>query len=215
MDWNSIQVKLKGLGLYSGKIDGIPGSATATGMMAALDKLADLLPRQQSGAVGPAAAVPPPLLSPANSLFDAASAKRLSKAHPLIQKLMNEARKHLPFKVLDSQRGYAAQEIAYKRGHSKAHFGQSAHNWTPSVAVDIVPDPLDWNDLKSFKALQSLIGWYDDKKGAGRGLAKQMEIPIRWGGDWNMNEEHDEKLVDMPHYELHPWRNYAEKLYEG
>jgi peptidoglycan L-alanyl-D-glutamate endopeptidase CwlK len=37
-----------------------------------------------------------------------------------------------------------------------------------------------------------------------------MHIPLRWGGDWNFNGK-TAGLVDLPHYELHPWREWAKK----
>lgn len=132
--------------------------------------------------------------------FSEVSKKRLSGAHPLIQKVMNEAIKKYDFMMLDSQRGRAAQEEAFRKGNSKAHFGQSAHNWEPSVAVDVAPYPLDWNDRKRFIELAGII----------MPIAKGFKIPLRWGGDWNQNGIlTDEKLSDLPHYELHPWRDFA------
>ena len=106
----------------------------------------------------------------ANKKFDAGSAKRLNQAHPLLQKLMNAARDKVEFVILDSQRGRAAQEYAFKKGHSKVHFGNSAHNWSPSVAVDIAPGTnpakINWNRKGDFIALGKVIV----------PLAKQMGI---------------------------------------
>ncbi len=138
--------------------------------------------------------------------FDNASAKRLAKAHPLIQKVMNAAREKIAFTIMDSQRGRSAQEYAFKRGNSKAHFGQSAHNWSPAIAVDIAPIPLDWDDVQSFIALAHVI----------MPIAKQMSVSLRWGGDWNMDGSTKDGW-DFPHYELHPWRKFAEqcKPFEG
>lgn len=213
MNWADIQIRLKELGFDPGSPDGVPGTKTVSATMAALDRLGELLP-SKPGATKPAGVVPPPPSLPASS-FDALSQQRLKQAHPLLQKLMLNARERIPFRILDSLRGRAEQELAFRRGNSKAHFGQSAHNFKPAVALDIVPIPLDWEDTRSFRELQEVIGWYDAERKDGAGLALQMKIPCRWGGDWNMNGKADEKLVDMPHYELHPWRNYAEKLYEG
>lgn len=126
--------------------------------------------------------------------FTEKSAKRLALAHPDLQRLMNAAREKIEFEILDSQRGKLKQEEAFNTGHSKAHFGQSAHNWSPALALDIIPIPLDWEDIDSFVALSKVI----------LPLAKEMGIPISWGGHW-------QKLKDMPHYELSPWREYAKK----
>lgn len=141
--------------------------------------------------------------------FDKGSAERLKRAHPLLQKLMNAAIKEMPFMVLDSQRGRAAQELAFRQKRTKVHFGNSAHNWSPSVALDICPLPVDWKNTKPFVALSKII----------LRLAAEMKIPVRWGGDWNMNgKTSDEKFVDQPHYELMPWREFAKrdcKPFEG
>lgn len=141
--------------------------------------------------------------------FDKGSAERLARAHPLLQKLMNEAIKKTPFVILDSQRGKAAQELAFRQKRTKAHFGNSAHNWAPSIALDVCPLPVNWKNTKPFVVLaQQVI----------LPLANAMQIPIRWGGDWNMNGNiHDESFVDMPHYEMNPWRAWAKKskLFQG
>jgi peptidoglycan L-alanyl-D-glutamate endopeptidase CwlK len=133
--------------------------------------------------------------------LDRASAQRLAKAHPLLRKLFTEVAKRADIVILESQRGRAAQELAYRTKRSKARFGQSAHNWTPAIALDVCPKPIDWKNTKPFVRLAKEIVLP---------LAKEMEIPLRWGGDWNMNgKTEDEKFVDMPHYELTPWRSFA------
>lgn len=143
------------------------------------------------------------------TLFDAASAKRLANAHPDIQRLMNEARKVVEFRVLDSQRGRDAQERAFRAGNSKAHFGQSAHNWSPAIAVDLFPAPYDWNNRAAFVRLYEVIGRYDAKTGKGTGLAAKMKIPLRCGLDWNMDGVNAGDDWDGGHYEIHPWRDYS------
>jgi peptidoglycan L-alanyl-D-glutamate endopeptidase CwlK len=35
------------------------------------------------------------------------------------------------------------------------------------------------------------------------GIAAKMGIKIRWGGDWDRDEElHDQTFFDLPHFEL-------------
>lgn len=175
-----VQERLRALG-YNISADGKIGPQTLSAMSAALDKLNAPKPASE------------PVL-PINAKFDAASAKRLAGAHPMLQQLMNAARQKIAFTILDSQRGREAQEKAFREGHSKAHFGQSAHNWTPAIAVDIAPVPLDWNNVAAFDALAKVI----------LPLAKDMKIPITWGGSWAT-------LKDRPHYELSPWREFAKQ----
>ena len=124
----------------------------------------------------------------------AASQRRLDGAHPLLRELFGAVAQKTAIMVLDGQRGHAAQERAFALGHSRAHFGQSAHNWSPAVALDVVPAPVDWTDLGRFRALAGIV----------KAEAAVRKIPIAWGGDWV-------GLRDMPHYELDPWRAFAAK----
>jgi len=149
--------------------------------------------------------------------FGATSLAQLKKAHPLIQQILTEAIKVIDFKILDSTRGRAAQTKAFRTGHSKAQFGQSAHNYVPSIAVDLFPAPYDWDNTASFKRLYDVIGRYDKATGKGKGLALQLKIPLRCGFDWNMDDDATKTdQWDGGHYELHPWRDFAKnaKLFE-
>ena len=62
---------------------------------------------------------------------------------------------------------------------------KSKHNYFPSKAVDVVPFPLDWNDIESFKNLAIIV----KKK------AKELNIDVEWGGDWT-------SLKDYPHWQV-------------
>lgn len=136
--------------------------------------------------------------------FNKSSADRLKNAHPLLQQLMNAAIKEYNFIIADSQRGRRAQEAALKGGFSKVRFGQSAHNWSPALALDIYPAPYDpMTPREKFVDLQLYVI---------KPIAKHMVIPIRQGIDWNMNGElTDDRWVDLPHLELHPWREFAKR----
>lgn len=110
--------------------------------------------------------------------------------------------------MLDSTRGRAAQEKAFRDGNSKAKFGQSAHNYVPAIAVDLFPKPYSWSNLQAFDALSIVV----------MNIAKARGVPVRWGGDWNMDGARTTSDAwDKPHFELHPWREYAKKakLFEG
>lgn len=52
-------------------------------------------------------------------------------------------------------------------------------------AVDLVPYPLDWNDLTKFKKIADAM----------KQTAIELKINIEWGGDWS-------KTKDYPHFEL-------------
>ena len=65
--------------------------------------------------------------------LSSASRQRLDGAHPLLRELFLAVADKAAIEVLESQRGRSAQERAFALGHSRAHFGQSAHNWSPAI----------------------------------------------------------------------------------
>ena len=52
-------------------------------------------------------------------------------------------------------------------------------------AVDMVPWPVDWEDLERFEQMAEAM----------KTAAESLEIPIVWGGDWKT-------FYDAPHFEL-------------
>lgn len=142
--------------------------------------------------------------------FDAEDLARLERLHPLLKQLFMEGRKQIAFTIRDTNRGRADQEKAFNEHKSTVHFGDSAHNWSPSLAADIYPVPVNFKDpayAKLFVPLQI---------GILKPLAAKLNIPIRQGIDWNRNGNlTDDKWDDLPHVELFPWRDFAKhaKLY--
>lgn len=113
------------------------------------------------------------------------SQAKLNTCHSDLILLINEVAKTEKCAVICGHRGKAEQEKAYKSGTSKAKWGQSKHNNTPSLAVDVVPLPLDWDNIESFEKLGKIIMETADK----------LNIKIRWGRDFT-------GLKDYPHFEL-------------
>lgn len=122
--------------------------------------------------------------------FSKRSQDNLNTCHKNIIKLMMAAIKssHIDFSVICGYRSEKDQNKAYEDGKSYVKYPHGKHNKIPSMAVDIIPYPVDWNDIDRFTDLSKHI-----KK-----IAKELNISIWWGGDWN-------KLKDYPHYELLNW----------
>lgn len=134
--------------------------------------------------------------------FGKASLTSRAQLHPKLQAIVDAAIKEIDFKILDAVRGKAAQEKAFKQGNTKAHFGQSAHNYVPAIAMDLFPSPYDWDNTKAFIDLSKVI----------LRIAKEQGTPIRYGGDWDKDGKiNTTGLVDLPHYEMDPWRDWAKK----
>ena len=123
--------------------------------------------------------------------FSARSLKNLEQCHPLLQLLMYEAIKVTDFSVICGFRGEKEQNEAYARGNSKLKWPQSKHNQTPSLAVDIVPYPIDWNDERRFRTLGTVVKeiWAQLPE------EKKEGWSLSWGGDWKT-------FKDFPHFEL-------------
>ena len=104
------------------------------------------------------------------------------------------------FMVVEGVRTLKRQEELYAQGRTKP--GKIV-TWTmkskhiDGLAVDIAPcnkdGSINWNDLKMF----------DKMADAMFKAAKELNINIRWGSDWNMNGIKREKgETDSPHFEL-------------
>ena len=125
--------------------------------------------------------------------FGKTSNSRLETCDMRIQKLFNEVVKHFDCSILEGHRGKKAQNKAYKEGKSKVVYPDGKHNQIPSVAVDAVPYPIDWEDRERMTYFAGFV----------LGVALQMDLNIRWGGDWNMNTElKDNNFDDLPHFEI-------------
>lgn len=94
--------------------------------------------------------------------------------------------------VVCGHRTLAEQEDVYNAGLSKVQAGRSKHNFYPSLAIDVAPYPIDWEDVNRFIYLAGIV----------KAIAASKNIPIRWGGDWNMDNLLQEKFKDWGHFEI-------------
>lgn len=125
--------------------------------------------------------------------FGSKSKQALATAHPQLQALFNRVIQTYDCTVLQGFRTKEAQDAAVRAGASKTPWPQSKHNRTPSHAVDVAPFPIDWNDLRRFYHFAGFV----------QGVARQMGISLRWGGDWDGDGDFkDNKFNDLVHFEL-------------
>ncbi len=129
--------------------------------------------------------------------FGKRSKRNLETAEDSLQKLFNEVIKHFDCSVLCGHRGQEAQDGAYHSGHSKIKWPNGKHNSKPSKAVDVAPfyqgKGIPWEDKEKFILFAGFV----------LGVASQMGINVRWGGDWDLDMEiKDHSFFDGPHFEL-------------
>lgn len=132
--------------------------------------------------------------------FSKRSLNNLATAEEKLQLLFNEVIKEIDCTVIYGHRTPEEQFELFKQGREKkdgwwvkvgktvtnldGSIKKSKHNYFPSKAVDVVPFPLDWNNIESFKNLAVIV----KKK------AKELNIDVEWGGDWQMK--------DFPHWQI-------------
>jgi len=141
------------------------------------------------------------------------SLKRLEGVHPdmvaVVKKAMevmnewdDEGIVSTDFMVLEGVRTPARQKELYAQGRTKPgnkvtwtlnsnHFVNKTTGF--GHAVDLVPYPVDWNDLKKFDRLARAMFT----------AAEALGIEIRWGADWDRDGKPRERgESDSPHFEL-------------
>lgn len=104
-----------------------------------------------------------------------------------------EVIKYFDCTILIGHRGEPAQTIAFQTGFSKLEYPWSKHNKMPSLAVDVAPYPINWNDHRRFYYFAGHV----------MAIAELNGVKLRWGGDWNRNTQvMDQTFFDLAHYEL-------------
>lgn len=111
--------------------------------------------------------------------------------HSDIITVCRELIKQMDVTVLCGHRTMSEQNAAFKAGTSKVQYPNSKHNKTPSLAVDLAPYPIDWDDLSRFKEMWirfDTLAKYLKECG-------EIQSDFIWGGNWKT-------LKDYPHIEI-------------
>ncbi len=125
--------------------------------------------------------------------FGRTSQRHLDEAHPDLQRVFNIVIGHFDCSVIEGHRPQDEQNKAFHAGRSKLKWPESRHNQHPSLAVDAVPYPVDWEDRERFYYFAGFVV----------AVAATLGITVRWGGDWDRDTQvHDQSFFDLPHFEL-------------
>jgi peptidoglycan LD-endopeptidase CwlK len=131
------------------------------------------------------------------------SREKLKGVHPKLVAVVERAIEITTqdFRVDCGVRTLAEQKALYAQGRTKpgkivTWTLKSRHLPAPDKyghAVDLVPVPVDWNNLAAFDAVAKAM----------LTAAKELNTSIRWGADWDMDGKPREKgESDSPHFEL-------------
>ena len=117
--------------------------------------------------------------------FSQRSIQNLSSCREPLIELFTEVIKERDCSILCGYRNESEQNLAYVQGKSKVRFPYSKHNKHPSIAVDVMPYPINWDDRLG----QHEFAAYVFNK------AMEMGIQVKWGGLFK-------SFYDAPHWEL-------------
>jgi peptidoglycan LD-endopeptidase CwlK len=126
--------------------------------------------------------------------FSRKSKAKLETCHPDLQRVFNEAIKHVDFTILEGIRSLERQQELVRSGASKTL--NSMHIEKPdgtSHAVDAIAYPIQWDNYNRNYLFAGFI----------KGIAAGMGIKLRLGSDWNGDfDTTDQSFHDLPHFEL-------------
>lgn len=151
------------------------------------------------------------------STYNKNSLGKLMIAEPDLITIFQEVVKIFDNSVIYGYRSPAFQFDLYKKGRSFVNskwiitdkklvvtykdgtIQKSNHNFDPARAVDVMPYPINFKDIKRIHYFAGFVMCMAIKlKEEGR-----ISHDIRWGGDFNRNTEvKDETFMDLAHYEI-------------
>ena len=121
--------------------------------------------------------------------FGKRSKERLKGVDVKLVNVLNELVKIMDVTIIEGLRTKERQEELVKQGASKTKFSKHIEG----KAVDVAPYPIDWEDRDRFHYMGGMI----------RGIAKQLNLRIRFGGDWDSDgDTKDNNFDDLVHIEI-------------
>tara|TARA_R100001480_G_scaffold141978_1_gene139407 strand:- start:238 stop:531 length:294 start_codon:yes stop_codon:yes gene_type:complete len=91
--------------------------------------------------------------------------------------------------IIEGVRTKERQEELLSKGATKTRFSKHIDG----KAVDLAPYPIDWEDRERFHYMGGML----------RGIAQQLGVKARWGGDWDSDGEiKDNNFDDLVHIEI-------------
>jgi len=121
--------------------------------------------------------------------FGKRSKERLKGVDARLVSVLNELIKIMDVTIIEGLRSSERQDELVKQGASKTKYSKHLSG----KAVDLAPYPINWKNRDGFHYMGGMI----------RGIAKQLNVPVRWGGDWdNDGDVLDNGFDDLVHVEI-------------
>ncbi len=124
--------------------------------------------------------------------YGKSSSRRLATCHPEIQRLFNSLIQDYDISIICGHRTEEDQNAAVNSGASKTMFPDSKHNIMPSQGIDAALYPIAWDDHGRHYMFVGIV----------RERARELDIPIRCGADWDSDfHTNDQTFNDLVHFE--------------
>lgn len=121
--------------------------------------------------------------------FGKKSQERLRGVNSELVNVLFELVKIMDVTIIEGVRSQERQDRLVAEGKSKTKFSKHI----TGRAVDLAGYPIDWEDRDRFHYMGGML----------RGIAHQMGVKVRWGGDWDGDgETRDNNFDDLVHIEL-------------
>jgi hypothetical protein len=127
--------------------------------------------------------------------FGSASERQLGTCHPDLQRLFRRVVLNWDCQIIEGKRSEAQQRVYLASGASRTLNSKHVYPLDgPSLAADVAPWPIRWNDYYRFYAFAGFV----------IGTATELGIKVRWGGNWSGDRDDIGHQIfnDLPHYEL-------------
>jgi len=121
--------------------------------------------------------------------FGKRSRERLKGVDTRLINVLNELIKMMDVTIIEGVRTKERQAELLKQGATKVKYSKHMEG----KAVDLAPYPIDWENRDGFYYMGGMI----------RGIAKQLNLKIRFGGDWDSDgDTKDNNFDDLVHIEI-------------
>lgn len=128
--------------------------------------------------------------------FGHASRTQLETCDPRLQLIARKAIMIKDHSIVKGHRPQAEQDAAFAAGASKLKWPNGNHNAMPSKALDAMTFPVPEKESDLREEQLYLLGIY-------KGIASEMGVPLRTGGDWDRDGEiADNGFDDFFHVEI-------------
>jgi len=121
--------------------------------------------------------------------FGKRSRERLKGVDTRLINVLNELIKMMDVTIIEGVRTKERQAELLKQGATKVKYSKHMEG----KAVDLAPYPIDWENRDGFYYMGGMI----------RGIAKQLGLKVRFGGDWDSDgDTKDNNFDDLVHIEI-------------